>query len=267
MTRISSLGGSSLFCVALFLVAGGSALGQQRLETGPSAAWPTETERRVVGGQDTEAASIGSSHVGGTVPRVSPDVLYQGWRARQLLGKKAAAAEDQRTLGSVRELVINLEGKLKAVIIESGNHPGSPEAVLRVPWEWVSAKPGQASISVQLRDRAGDQTSLFVGENAIQSSAREFRLSELLGDYVRLETGLGYGAVTDVVFNPDDRIHAVLITRDAFGGGGTYAYPIGRLDTKWEPGLSYFGLPYIVPAQANAAGLKVDPDKFREDRG
>ena len=71
----------------------------------------------------------------------------------------------------------------------------------------------------------------------------------------------GYGYVTDVVFTGDGRLMAVLIAREA-SAGGTYAFPAGSFRAGWDPGWSYYGLPFVTPSQAEAAGLRVEPGRF-----
>jgi hypothetical protein len=87
-------------------------------------------------------------------------------------------------------------------------------------------------------------------------------VTELLGDYARLKTGQGYGHVEDVVFSQQGRMLAVLIARDAAAGSGTYAFKYPGQTGRWDAKMSYYGLPYVTPDQANERGYAVDMRKF-----
>jgi sporulation protein YlmC with PRC-barrel domain len=199
------------------------------------------------------------------VSSLAPDLLYKGWRARLLLNQDVYAKQDARIVGTVRDLIIDVDGRAAALIVEGGGAAKMPEFVYRVPWKNIDLTPGQDGIQIDLSD-AGDepQYGLFPGTAEIATLPREFRLSEILGDYARLQTGLGYGIVTDVIFTPDERASALLVSRDAASGGGTMAFPFYGIAGQWDPGMSYYGLPFVTASQAREAGLKVEPNRFSD---
>ena len=63
------------------------------------------------------------------------------------------------------------------------------------------------------------------------------------------------------MFTADGRLMAVLIAREA-SAGGTYAFPAGSFRAGWDPGWSYYGLPFVTPSQAETAGLRVEAGRF-----
>jgi sporulation protein YlmC with PRC-barrel domain len=229
----------------------------------------------VAGGAAAQAAKTGEAT--GTVPpsplrtdlsappsTFDPELLYQGWRARLLLGQPVAAKSDGRGLGTVRDIIVDKDGRAAALVVEGGGPADLPAALYRVPWSNVDTTPGKAGVSVDLSN-AGErpQYGLFPGSEGVATLPREFRVSELLGDYARLQTGYGYGVVTDAVFTPDGRLAAVLVSRDAAAGGGTAAFPFPGTAGPWDPGLSYYGLPFVTEGQARAVALTVDPTRFK----
>jgi hypothetical protein len=129
----------------------------------------------------------------------------------------------------------------------------------------VTRTPARDSVAVDLSTGQWPQYGLFPGTDGVMTLPREFRLTEVLGDYARLQTGYGYGYVTDVVFSGDGRMIAVLISRDAAAGGGTFAFPYPGTTGPWDPALSYYGLPFVTESQATMAGLRVDPKRFKAD--
>lgn len=203
-------------------------------------------------------------HLVGEISRLSPAILYQGWRSRQLIGQKVLTAGDGRELGAVRDIVVDADGRISALIVEGGAS-GIPEAVHRIPWSQVDLTPDRDGIAVRLGSGPRPEYTLFPGPEGVPTLPREFRVSELVGDYARLQTGRGYGHVTDAVFTRDGRVMAVLIARDATAGGGTYAFPAGSFKTGWDPGWSYYGLPHVTPSQAESAGLRVEAERFARD--
>jgi hypothetical protein len=52
-------------------------------------------------------------------------------------------------------------------------------------------------------------------------------ISEVIGEYARLQASQGYGYIKDAVFRKSGKLLAVLVARDTQAGGGTvgFAYP------------------------------------------
>ncbi|MBM1170015.1 PRC-barrel domain-containing protein [Microvirga arabica] len=199
----------------------------------------------------------------GQVSQLSPDLLYTGWRAQQLLGQPVMRKGGNR-IGTVRDLIIDADGRLAAMVMEGGGALGIPDAVYRIPWDEVDLTPGQDGVSTGLANNSEKpQYGLFPGTEGVPTAPREFRLTEVLGDYARLQTGYGYGYVSDAVFDKSGRLIAVLIARDVASGGGTYAFPYPGTTGRWDPAAGYYGLPFVMDSQAQMAGLRVDPTKFK----
>jgi sporulation protein YlmC with PRC-barrel domain len=199
----------------------------------------------------------------GQVSQLSPDALYKGWRSRQLIGQ-SVMRRSGASIGIARDLIIDADGRLAALVVEGGGALGVPDAVYRIPWSEVDLTPGQDGVTAGLADNSEKpQYSLFPGTEGIPTLPREFRLTEVLGDYARLQTGYGY--VSDAVFDKSGRLIAVLISRDATSGGGTYAFPYPGTAGRWDPGASYYGLPFVTASQAQSAGLRIDPQQFTRE--
>lgn len=74
-----------------------------------------------------------------------------------------------------------------------------------------------------------------------------WRLTALVGDYVTLANGTGYGYLEDVVFKQNGAIQAIIV--DASGppyGYASYAYPFNgyAVGRTWNPYNSVYTLPY-----------------------
>ena len=198
----------------------------------------------------------------GQVSQLAPDALYEGWRSQQLIGQQALRRSGDG-IGIVRDLIIDADGRLAAALIAGGGMLSPPDALYRIPWSEVDLTPGRKDIVVAISEDEKSRYALFPGTEGVQTLPREFRLTEVLGDYARLQTGYGYGYITDAVFSQDGRLIAVLISRDAASGGGTFAFPFPGTVGRWDPGASYYGLPFITDSQAQAGGLRIDPKRFK----
>lgn len=201
---------------------------------------------------------------------LSPDALYAGWRARQLIGQDVSWG-DKRQLGKVRDVIVDRNGQAAAIMVETGDVSGIPDTVFRAPWRKVTLKRGDAGeMNVQLssdwsRPDQGDQA-----RSDVRTWPHEYRVSEVIGDNARLRTGYLFGYVTDVVFSRDGRVMAALVAPDTSetqgqqtGGGSVLAFSFqGRTTGQWDPGSSYFGLPAVSPEGARQAGLEIEPQRF-----
>lgn len=198
----------------------------------------------------------------GQMSQLAPEALYQGWRSQQLIGQQALRKNGEE-VGRLRDLIIDADGRLAAVLIAGGGALNIPDSLYRIPWSEVDLTPGRRGIVTDLSDGKKLQYTLFPGTEDAPTLPREFRLTEVLGDYARLQTGYGYGYVTDAVFDMGGRLIAVLISRDASSGGGTFAFPFPGTIGRWDPSASYYGLPFVTESQAQAAGLRIDPSRFK----
>ena len=198
----------------------------------------------------------------GQVSQLAPDRFYEGWCSQQLIGQQALRGGGD-AVGIIRDLIVDADGRLAAVLVAGGGALDIPDALYRIPWTEIDLTPGQKGVTIDLSAGKMPHYVLFPGTEGVSTLPREFRLTEVLGDYARLQTGYGYGYVTDVVFDRSGRLIAVLISRDAASGGGTFAFPFPGTVGPWDPGASYYGLPFITDSQAQAAGLRIDPKRFK----
>lgn len=198
----------------------------------------------------------------GQVSQLAPNAFYAGWRAEQLLGQQVFR-KNGNEIGTVRDLIVDSDGRLAALLLAGGGALNIPSALYRIPWNEIDLTPGQNGVVTSLTDGKRPQYTLFPGTEGVPTLPREFRLTEVIGDYARLQTGYGYGYVSDVVFNEDGRLTAILVSRDGVSGGGTFAFAFPGTIGRWDPGASYYGLPFVTDSQAEAAALRVDPKQFK----
>jgi sporulation protein YlmC with PRC-barrel domain len=204
-----------------------------------------------------------------TTPRqqvvpLSANDLYRGWLASRVLGK-GVISKTGLGLGTLRNIMIGDDGWIQALIIDDDS-TGGAEFVFRVPWRNVHSSLLPDRVVVDVSSRRQSEFDIFPDDEKKAEMSQEFAVSAVINDYARLQTGRGYGYVRDVVFTPEGRMRAVLVTRSARLGGGTVAFgfPASPAE-RWDPGTSYYGLPYVTTEQADAAAVSADLKHFKTD--
>jgi sporulation protein YlmC with PRC-barrel domain len=200
---------------------------------------------------------------------LSADELYQGWLASEVLGKELVSKGGAR-LGRVSNILVGTDtAQIGALVVEAAATGDAKEYVFRIPWQKVESSSLPDRVVVDLADSRLPEYDIFVPDQPKRSgqSAEDFAVSAVIGDRARLQTGRGYGYVRDVVFTPEGRLRAVLITRGIRLGGGTVAFGFPRSPSeRWRAGAAYYGLPYVTSDQANLAAVTVDLGRFVEPR-
>jgi sporulation protein YlmC with PRC-barrel domain len=192
--------------------------------------------------------------------RVTAAELYRGVRASRVMDQEVYGG-DGEDLGDVKDIFVGRDGRISAIVVEGGGFLDIGDAAFRVPWNEVNLTPGVAGIRIRMTEETAEDYDLFDGPETLVSGPREFRISELIGDYARLSDGAGFGRVSDVVISPEGRISGVLVTRDIGWGGGAYGYPYYGYGYGFEPGNDYYGLPF-ASTDAAATAPRIDHGLF-----
>jgi hypothetical protein len=197
-------------------------------------------------------------------PQVVPlaaECVYQGWRATDVIGAQVVSSSEDE-LGTARNILVGTTGKVEALIVESASSSGHAEFVFRVPWQKVEINEIPDRVIADLETGSQQRHGLFPGKD--KTPPNEFAVTQVIGDYARLQAGLAYGYVNDVVFSDDGRMVGILVTRDSAAGGGTHAFGFPDSIGPWNPAAGYYGLPYVTTEQADAAAVRIDPERFAD---
>ncbi len=214
----------------------------------PVAAW-SETS--------TPVAAEQSAHS----PQFSRTV-YDGYRASRLLGSAVFSLKGEY-LGAIRNVILADNGQIVSLVVEGYRTKDEPEFISRIPFGRVLRPLHEGAVVADFSDLRSREFGLFVDPGQTQAEPHEFSISKIIGDYARLQAGQGYGYVSDLVFDGGGKLAAVVISREASAGGGTYAFPYPGETGRWSPKLSYYGLPYVTADQASKAGLRLDMKEFQ----
>lgn len=197
------------------------------------------------------------------VPMVSQAELYRGWRGSRLVGEDVYGRNGEE-IGEINDIILNRDGRIIAVIVEAGGFLDIGDSHVRIPWNQVNLTGYREGIQIPYAEDQLDSAGLFNDTENIFVGPREFRFSELRGDYVRLMYGPGFGQVQDVVFNRNGQVIAVLVTRDVTYGGGVFAYPYYGYDYGWRPGWAYYAIPFERVDLAATTAPSVALNRFSE---
>ncbi len=175
----------------------------------------------------------------------------EGWSVKKLIGTKAFGP-NRKQIGKVENVVFGPEGNVRELIVDTGGFLGFDETPLAVKWADVKIGPDPIDyVNTPITVESLKKYGLFDGmpdKDAI--GPREWRATELIGDYVHLLGNIRYGSVRDLIVSKNGELKAVIVKPD-FGYGrmnGYYSYPwfgygMGY-DYTWNPGNNYYDLPF-----------------------
>ncbi len=179
-----------------------------------------------------------------------------GWSVRKLVGKKAKGPKGE-TVGEVDNVVFGPDGKVHELIVSTGGILGFGEKNLAVKWSDVTVSPDYEFVGTPITAESIKKYGLFDGipKSSGPVADRDWRSSELIGDYVYLKGNVHYAYVRDLIVSQGGDLQAVIVSPDVSyshdGGlyaGGYYAFPFyghhsgGGLG--WNPGNAHYNLPY-----------------------
>jgi len=176
-----------------------------------------------------------------------------GWSVRKLVGKKVKGPKGDN-VGEVDNFVFGPDGKVRELIVSTGGFLGFGEKNLAVKWSDVTVSPDYEFVTTPITVESVKKYGLFDGipKSSGPLAPRNWRSSELIGDYVYLKGNVHYAYVRDLIVSQGGELQAVIVSPDvgfSHGGGlytgGYYAYPFyGYGRYGWNPGNAHYNLPY-----------------------
>ena len=173
--------------------------------------------------------------------------MRPGWSAEQMINVPVRSSDGEE-IGEIENIIVGPEGDVQSIVLEVGGIIFDiGDTHLAVPWDQVEVSGGQGPIeyvTVPVTEDNYDQFDLSWSAGDVNTGPREFRVTEMIGDYATLggETGAGY--VNDVIFDEDGKLQAVVVNQSGAMGGGYRAYPYTGYDNGFDPGLNTYDMPY-----------------------
>lgn len=169
--------------------------------------------------------------------------LRGGLSARRLIGTKVQGKQG-KSIGEVADIVVSAKDRIESIIVDSGGLLGLGELRFTVPWEKVTLGPKLEYARVPLKENRVPNFD-HAGAEKPRTGPRAWRVSELVGDFVKLSDGRRYGIADDLLFDRDGNIRAIVVT-PAVGHGryGRFAYPYHGFNYGFDPGSASYTIPY-----------------------
>ncbi len=176
-----------------------------------------------------------------------------GWSVKKMIGKRVKGPKGE-DVGEVDNVVFGPDGKVRELIVSTGGILGFGEKNLAVKWADVMVDPGYQFVTTPITAESVKKYGLFDGfpKSSGPLAPRDWRSSELIGDYVNLKGNFHYAYVRDLIVSKAGELQAVIVSPDVgYGysgggvyGGGYYAYPFYGYQHGWHPGNPSYDLPY-----------------------
>ena len=177
-----------------------------------------------------------------------------GWSVNKLIGKKVKGSKGEN-VGEVDNVVFGPDGQVCELIVSTGGFLGFGEKNLAVKWADVTVSLNYEFVTTPITAESVKRYGLFDGvpKSSGPLAPRNWRSSELIGDYVYLKGNVHYAYVRDLIVSQGGELQAVIVSPDVgfnhgdgMYAGGYYAYPFYGYGYGhgWNPGNAHYNLPY-----------------------
>ena len=131
----------------------------------------------------------------------------------------------------------------------TGGFLGIGNKNLAVKWSDVTTGPGYEFVTTPITAESVKTYGLFDGfpKSSGPLAPRDWRASELIGDYVYLKGNVHYAFIRDLIVSEGGELKAVIVNPDVgfdHGQGGYFAYPFYGYQHGSHPGNAHYNLPY-----------------------
>jgi sporulation protein YlmC with PRC-barrel domain len=183
-------------------------------------------------------------------PSYEPGAAVRNGYTAEDLRDAEVRGKDGKTIGDIEDLIIGPGGQLRRLIVGvNEGFLGIGGRRLAVKWSDVTVGPrrdGDAQyVTVPVTKRNVEEYGIFKDKpKSVQGGPREWRATELLGDYISLKDVDNYGSVTDLMFDKNGKLRAIAASPDFQGSILSFYTHYSGDDKGWDPGDDYYVLPY-----------------------
>ncbi|MET4700448.1 sporulation protein YlmC with PRC-barrel domain [Constrictibacter sp. MBR-5] len=171
-----------------------------------------------------------------------------GWSVDRLIGTDVRGPGGEE-IGEVENLILGPDNRVRKLVFSTGGFWDIGDKHLVVDWKEVTVAPGREYVTVPVTEETAEQYGMFDdAPETVATKQRNWRATELIGDYVRLQDDVDYGYVQDIVVDTEGKLQAVVVEPDVGYGvrPGPYAYPFYGYGYGWDPGSDYYDMPYAA---------------------
>ena len=177
--------------------------------------------------------------------------LRTGWSVERLRNTAEVIDQNGDAIGTVKDLIMGPDGEIKRLVIEAaGGLFNLGAAELAYPFDQATFE-GPDRVVVALEEEHLDDYSLFADEDA-PAQRRNWRVSELIRDYVYLADGYRFGWINDAIIGTDGTIKAVVVQPDVrvTRAPRPVALPFLPEEGRFDPSMYYYQVPFSADAVA-----------------
>jgi sporulation protein YlmC with PRC-barrel domain len=177
--------------------------------------------------------------------------LRTGWSVERLRNTAEIIDQNGESIGTVKDLIIAPDGKIKRLVIEAaGGLFNLGAAQFAYPFDQATFD-GPDRVVVALEEEHLEDYSLFAEEDA-PAQRRNWRVSELIRDYVYLEDGYRFGWIDDAIIGADGTIKAVVVQPDVrvTRAPRPVALPFLPEEGRFDPSMYFYQVPFSADAVA-----------------
>jgi sporulation protein YlmC with PRC-barrel domain len=181
------------------------------------------------------------------------DRVYEGWYVDSIVDRPIYGPHGDE-IGSVKNLLLNPDGEIVALIAEVGGFWDIGDTHVTIPWRAIERRDGKtySPITVETAENYAmftdeiftreDNGNITGVDESVETGPYIWKATALLDDYVVLGNGEPFGYVTDLVFNDADKLISVVAVeaRGSLDERGVFAFPWDN--RGWWPGLDHYTL-------------------------
>jgi sporulation protein YlmC with PRC-barrel domain len=212
------------------------------------------------------AAPSAYAQLGADYPSYNPpSSVRSGYTAEDLLDTEVRGVNGKK-VGDIEDLIVGPDGQLRRLIVSADEGLfGTGGRRLAIKWTDVEVRRAGKDlsyVSAPVSEQNAGKFGVFTNKpEHLEGKPREWRATELLGDYVSLKDISDYGSVTDLMFDRSDRLQAIAAAPDM--SGSVLPLYAGFEADGWEPGDDYYVVPYtqnqlaeVLPEQMQRSAQK-----------
>ena len=175
--------------------------------------------------------------------------LRTGWSVERLTEAAEVVDQNGARIGEVEDLIVGPGGEVRKLVIEAGGVFDVGDTHFAYPFDQAVFDDADR-ITVALDEDNLEDYSLFADIDDEPAQGRNWRVSELIRDYVYLEDGYRFGWITDAIIGADGTIKAVVVYPDirVTMAPRPVALPFLPEEGRFDPALYYYQLPFSADA-------------------